>query len=132
MRYLSQRRAFNEECTKLSFIFSRLDYPWSLIDSVISNFDSRNPSVSIAERNTDESKIVRINLLFKDQNSANAVRRQLGDLSNKIGPTLQPVLVSKKLEQDLKPIKKPSRQLSTNNTFTISYVICAMQIMSAT
>ena len=132
MCYLSQRRAFNKECAKLRFIFSRLDYPWNLTDSVISNFDSRNPSVSIAERNTDESKIVRINLLFKDQVSANAVRRQLRDLSNKIGPTLQPVFVSKKLEQDLKPIKKPSRQLSTNNTFTIFYVICAMQIMSAT
>ena len=63
-----------------------------IIDSVISNFDSRNPSVSIAERNNDESNIVRINLPFKDQVSANAVRRRLRDLCNKIGPTLQPVL----------------------------------------
>ena len=47
-------------------IFCRLDYPWSPIDSVISNSDSQNPSVSIAERNTDESNIVRISLPFKD------------------------------------------------------------------
>ena len=46
------------------------------------------------------------------------------------GPTLQPVFVSKKLEQDL---KKPSRQLSLSNAlFIILNVIrCAMQIMSA-
>ena len=71
------------------------------IDSLISNFDSRNTSVNMAERNTDESNIVRISLPFKDQVSANAVWRQLSDLSNEIGPTLQPVFVSKKLEQDL-------------------------------
>ena len=74
---------------------TRLDYPWSLIDSVISNFissfHSRNPSVSIAERNTDDSNIVR-SLPFKDQVSPNAVRRQLHNLSNYIGPTLQPAL----------------------------------------
>ena len=41
--------------------------------------------------------------------SANAVRKQLRDLSHKIGPTLQPVFVSKKLGQVLKPREiKPS------------------------
>ena len=64
----------------LRSIFSRLNYPWSLIDSVISNFDSRKPA-KIAERNADESNIVRINLPFKDQVSAKSVRRQLRDLS---------------------------------------------------
>ena len=37
------------------------------------------------------------------QIAANAVRRQLRDLSRKICVTLQPIFVSKKLEQDLKP-----------------------------
>ena len=54
----STTEPFNEEYAKLRSIFSRLDYPWSLIDSVISNFissfHSRNPSVSVAERNTDD------------------------------------------------------------------------------
>ena len=80
----------------------------SLIDSVISNFDSRK-SASIAEINADESNRVRINLPFKDQVSANSVRRQMRDLGNKIGLALQPVFVSKKLEQDLRPKEaKPS------------------------
>ena len=105
----STTEAFNEECAKLRSIFSRLDYPWSLIDSVICNFVSRKPSPGIAERNADESNIVRINLPVKDQVSANSVRRQLRDLSNKIGLALQPVFVTKKLEQDLKPKEaKPS------------------------
>ena len=51
------------------------------------------------------------------------------DLGNKIGLALQPVFVSKKLEQDL---KKPSRQLLISNAlFIVLYVIWAMQIMSA-
>ena len=83
------------------------------------------------ERNVDDSNIIRINLPFKDQVSANSVRRQLRDLSNKIGLPLQPVFVSKKLEQDLN-LEKPSRQLLISVAlFMILYVICVMQIMSA-
>ena len=52
---------------------------------------------------------IRIILPFKDQVAANAVRRQFHDLSNKIRPTLEPVFVSRKLENDLKPREvKPS------------------------
>ena len=53
-------------------------------------------------RNNDDNSTVRISLPFKDQVAANAVRKQLRDLSQKIGLTLQPVFVSKKLGQDLK------------------------------
>ena len=103
-------------------IFSRLDYPWSPIDSVISNFVSRKPSVGTAERNADESNIVRINLPFKDQVSANSVRRQLRDLSNKIGLALQPVFVSKKLEQDLKP--KGAKPSIVNQQCVVYHFVC--------
>ena len=50
-----------------------------------------------------------MSLPFKDQTSPNAVQRQMRDLSHKIGITLQPVFVSRKLERDLKPreIKPP-------------------------
>ena len=61
------------------------------------------------EKKTDDSNTIRIVLPFKDQIAANVVRRQLRDLSSKIGVTLQPIFVSKKLEQDLKPKEiKPS------------------------
>ena len=118
----STTEAFNEECAKLRSIFSRLDYPLSLIDSVISNFDSRKPSVGIAESNADKSNIVRINLPFKDQVSANSVRRQLRDLSNKIGLALQPVFVSKKLEQDLKP--KEAKPSIVNQQCVVYHFVC--------
>ena len=98
--------------------FSRLDYPLSLIDSTFSNFDS----VSISERNADESNIVRISLPFKDQVSAIAVRRQLRDLSNKIGPTLQPVFVSKKLEHDLEP--KEAKPSIVNQQCVVYHFVC--------
>jgi len=80
----------------------------SLINSAINNFLFRNSSADKAERNND-SGTVRISLPFKDQVAANVVRKQLCDLSHKIGPTLQPVFVSKKLGQHLKPEEiKPS------------------------
>ena len=52
--------------------------------------------------NGDSSK-VRLTLPSKDQVATNAVHKQLSDLSHRIGPTLQPVSVSSKLGQDLKP-----------------------------
>ena len=57
----------------------------------------------------EDNNILRITFHFKDQTAANSVRRQMHDLSYKIGTTLQPVFVSKKLELDLMPkeIKRP-------------------------
>ena len=105
----STTEAFNAECAKLRSIFSRLDYPMSLIDSAINNFLFRNTSAKKEERNNDESSTVRISPPFKDQVAANAARKQLRDFSHKTGPTLQPVFVSKKLGQALKPKEiKPS------------------------
>ena len=76
---------------------------------------------------------VRISLPFKDQRAANAVRKQLRDLSHKILPTLQPVFASKQYWYKILNPKKTSRQLWIGNAlFIISPVICAMQIRSAT
>ena len=105
---LSTTEAFDAECVKL-LIFSRFDYPRGLIDSAINNFIFRNASAGTAERNTDDINTVRISLPFKDQVATNAVRKQLRDRSRKILLTLQPVFVTKKLGQDLKPKEiKPS------------------------
>ena len=76
---------------------------------------------------------MRVILPFKDQTSANAVKRQMCDLSHKIGTTLQPVFTSRKLEQDLKPrLGKSSPQLLIDNVwFTLLHVICVIQIILA-
>jgi len=48
---------------------------------------------------TYESDPVRVVLPFKDLASADILRGQLKDLSQKIGATIQPVFVSHKIEQ---------------------------------
>ena len=100
----STTEAFNEDRAKLRSIFSRLDYPIGLVNSTINMFILSKP-----EKKIDDGNTIRIFLPFKDQIAANAVRRQLRDLNRKICVTLQPIFVSKKLEQDLKPKEiKPS------------------------
>ena len=57
--------------------------------------------------------------------AANAVRKQLRGRSRKIGPTLQPVFVSKKLRQDLKPKGiKPSIVSEQSVVYRISCDLC--------
>ena len=71
---------------------------------------------------TRATYVVRIKLPFKDQVSANSVRSQLRDLSNKIGMALQSVFVSKQLEQDLKPREaKPS---IVNQRCAVYHFVC--------
>ena len=110
----STTEVFNGERAKLRSIFSHLDYPIGLIDSTINNFAFQNT----VERNTDNSSTVRISIPFKDQVAANAVRRQLRDLSH----TLQPVFVSKKLGQDLKP--KEIKPLIVNQQCVVYHFSC--------
>ena len=81
----STTEAFNEECAKLRSIFSQLDYPIGLVNSTINMFILSKP-----EKKIDDVNTIRIVLPFKDQIAANAVRRQLRDLSRKICVTLQP------------------------------------------
>ena len=97
----STTEAFKEECAKLRSIFFRLDYPIGLINSTIDMFIQNIATKQ--EKKTDDGNTSRLVLPFKDQIAANVVRRQLRDLSGKIGVTLQTIFVSKKLEQDLKP-----------------------------
>ena len=95
----STTEAFNKESSKLPSLFSRLYYPIGLINSIIDKF-IQNVATK-PEKKTDDGNTIRLVLPFKDQIAANTVRRQLRDLSGKIGVTLQPICVSKKLEQDL-------------------------------
>ena len=95
---------FKSECDHLSGIFINLKYPESLIKSTICHFvtsvSSENPEVQAQA--TNETTVHRVVLPFKDQKSADAVKKQLSDLSNKIDHTLQPVFKSRKICEDLK------------------------------
>ncbi len=72
------------------------------INSTINKF-IKNLSADVRENQVEDGRALWVSLPFKDQTSANAVRRQMRDLSHKIGTSLRPVFISKKLEQDLKP-----------------------------
>ena len=118
----SATEAFNAERPKLRSIPSRLKDATSLIDSAINIFLSRNSLANKGERNNNNSNTVRISLPFKDELAANAAQKQLCDLSHKIGPTLQPIFVSKKLGQDLKP--KEIRPSIVNKQSVVYHSAC--------
>ena len=124
--------AFNEECDRLRAIFVRLQYPVSYVNSAISSF-VRDISSDVKDQRVKYSCVIRVILPFKDQ-TANAVKRQMRDLSQKIGPTVQPIFVNKKLEQDVKPKEvKPleSHQSLINSAWSIYFhVICVIRIMT--
>ena len=72
-------------------MFTNLEYPDRLIKSTISHFvtsiRSQNPEVQA--QSTNENAVHWVDLPFSDQKSADAVKKQLSDLSNKIDHTLQ-------------------------------------------
>ena len=79
-------------------MFNHLGYPCCLVNGIIEECDY--PSTLDAKTKSDEA--LRISIPFKDQVSANTVKKQMRDLSSKIGIDVQPIYTSKKLEQDLK------------------------------
>jgi len=57
---------------------------------------------STLDAKTQSDETLRVCIPFIDQVSANMVKRQMRDLSSKIGIDIQPIHTGKKLEQDLK------------------------------
>ena len=78
----STSKFFHEECERLKEIFSRLRYPNDLVQSSILKFIeskvSENPHTH--EVAIKREVLVRIVLPYKDQKSANVVRKKLADL----------------------------------------------------
>ena len=91
---------------RLKLLFSRQKYPDKLVNSSITRFIALKASDQPASSpsDTDGSDLVRVRVVlpFKDQDSADVLRGQLKDLSQKIRRTIQPVFVSHKIEQELK------------------------------
>ena len=78
----------------------KLKYPEKLINSTITRFmESRNQQ---QVRDVQGNAPVRIILPFKDQRSADIVRRQLSDLGKKINSDIRPVFTSKKIADDIR------------------------------
>ena len=91
---------FAEECDNLKGIVLKLKSPDNLINSTVAIFiESRNQQ---QVRDVQANAPVRIILPFKDQRSADVVRRQLSDLGKKLNSDLRPAFISKKIADDIK------------------------------
>ena len=102
---------FRNECEHLKRMFLKLKYPLNLINSTIASFTNtvtRHCDEIPTEAHAETQRTVRIVLPFKDRKSADAVRKQLKDLSKKIERELQPVYTSPKIGDKLKLQEKPA------------------------
>lgn len=72
---------------------------WLVLEENKGNQGSRPTAHSI---NRHDYTPIRVIVPFKDQVSANAVKKRLTDLSSKLKTTIQPVFISRKLNEDLK------------------------------
>ena len=84
-RLSSTLTAFSEECDTLRTIFLYQDYPVNLINSSINEFLHNIDNISAPDEASDDTSNIVVPLPFKDQKSANAVKREMQNLSAKIG-----------------------------------------------
>ena len=98
-RLSSSQEAFSKECDKLRTIFSKLRYPNTLVNSTIERVKKGTDKEPHAVTPSEPS--VYIKLPFKDQRSANRVRREIHSLGSMINVNVKPVFTSRKLSQTL-------------------------------
>ena len=107
-RLSSTNDRFNKECEKIREIFSGLKYPEALLNMVIFSF-LKNQDTTKENRKDLNDQSINILLPFKDQKSADVVKRRLSDLGRKTGQQLRPVYISpKRKDQVMKWEPKPS------------------------
>ena len=89
-------------------VFVHLQYPLSLVDSIISRFVQKQYE-EVKESTNQQERVVSLILSFKDQKSADIVRRQLSGLGSLIGKVRRPVFTSRKIsdEVNVKEVKAP-------------------------
>ena len=106
-RLSSSPDLFSKECYDLRKMFLKSKYPVKLIDSIFKRFHASQDQNQSCIKPIDSP--VLITLPFKDQKSANSVRKQLNNLGKKIDGVVQPVFTNGKISEDLKVTEtKPS------------------------
>ena len=103
-------------------VFARLHFPKTHAENTTRHFIEMKvtENVCFKQQLCDEQDApIRIVLPFKDQKSANAVRRQLGDLSRKIDAVVQPVYTSQKIKGQFRP--KEHKPLIVNQQNAVYY-----------
>ena len=124
-RLSSTKELFEAECKELRAIFSKLKYPNKLVDSTISSFIKSKLSNVSSPPVVPVEQPVWILLPFKDQKSADVLRKQLNNLSNRIGTPLQPIYTSRKLGDALSvKEQKPSLINQHSVVYKFSCPLC--------
>ena len=133
-RLSSTKELFELECKELRSIFSKLKYPNELVDSTILSFiKSKLSNVSSPPPVVPVEQPVRILLPFKDQKSADVLRKQLNNLSNRIGTPLQPIYTSRKLGDALGvKEQKPSLINQHSVVYKFSCPLCDAEYIGLT
>ena len=114
---------FHEKWICLKTLFLQLAYPEHLIHSMISNFITSIQKPASPRNSTPDLQSVRIVLPFKEQKSADSVRKQLKDLRKLLNIDLWPVFISRKVGEDLK-IKKSSPRTLINEQSVVYKFEC--------
>ena len=104
-RLSSTKELIEAECQKLKSMFSKLKFLKDLVDSIVSAFFKSKLSSEPSPPVQYEQPPIRIVLPFKNQKSADVLRKQLDSLGNKIGMSLQFVYSSRKL-RDVLSVKR--------------------------
>ena len=89
---------------ELKLIWNLL-YPSQLIETTVNQFITNVASDNVqsdADRNNDTTPTVMFSIPFISHSAADSTRRQLQDLSLKIGVSLQPMFTSKKIGEIIK------------------------------
>ena len=88
--------AFSDACNKLRSTFLKLDYPINVINSLIDKFLYNIDNIDASKDTNDDSPTMQ--LPFKDQQSANSVKRQMQNLSADLSVQIKPVFQTKKTD----------------------------------
>ena len=87
----------------LKDVFLKLKYPQHLFNFAVKQFlDPKVSSQQNISSSREKMNTVRVILPFKDQASANVVKQRLNNLSAKINNVIQPVFISRKLNEDIR------------------------------
>ena len=117
---------FSDECNKLRSTFLNLNYPSNFINSAINKFFRNIDNIDAAKNTRDDRPTIMVPLPFKEQQSANSVKRQMQILSANIGVQMKPVFQTKET-------KRRSPLLLTINAWATNLnATCSTQIMSGT
>ena len=112
-RVISSSSEIFDGCARLRSIFSHLDHSITLVNSTIQSVANEMSTLSAFNSNkVNEIALITICLSYKEKRAADTVRRQMRNLGNEIGFSIQPVFTSRKLEQVLKP--KETKPLIVN------------------